>query len=528
MTTYAYDHLQQTSAPTSTRRSWCLAACLSACLSACASRSPQQAPQAPSDHTLTLTLRPWLDLTARQRLDEAWLRRLTRAVSDQLAPLHIRLTLGAPRAWSLGDEAQSASLESLKPALLSALQAISNEQTHDELADEGSVGGAKSETSQKKIQKKTQKKSLWVAINSFPPPSYPRLHQLALGARGEPLVMLRDLRAVSGVSAEEAERAMARLLARELARALGAIEGCEPDAMSLKRDALLGWQARGRTAASPQSPQAPRRGASQPNQIDRTLGARARSADSLEDEGERPLPPLTWSKTNRALIALSESSPAPFQASLNAPCERLELLSLSCEAHLASARASTHACLTTPQAWVEANESGRLSPSGWGEERRLARGLERYLKGAWREAFELCEPIASTQPSSLASLCAGVAATELKRDEQAARYLRAHLAAHPQEPTATLTLSKVLGQKGEHKAAEALLQGLLKAPLTPQERARALYNLGVARAQQGRWREALEAWRSIEEGTREHKKAQPLIQEALRFTQASPPPPQPR
>jgi len=459
----------------------------------CAS-APPVAPKSSQEVGRRLLISPALDLSLRQEGERAWLRELMRRTNLELSELNLSLELGPERPWELSDQEEALGLEQLWGSLSAQLE------------------------DWRAAEPRAQPR-LWLALTSSPPPSYPPLRELSHTRRGAPLVILRQLRGLSGVTEDEALTAMSRLLARSIAVNLGALKGCEADALSLSRDELLGWRLN--RAEPPQPSRAPSRaprlrGAQRSSSL-QARRERDRSARSLSSaEASAPtLTPITWSQLNRELSAqrLRELSGAPSVP----PCERLSALDLSCSLTLNEARLYTHACLTEAEDWVRAARGAELSPPPWEEERRLARGAAALLEERWAEALERCAPIASHSPSSFASRCAGEAAAQLKRDAEALRYLRAYLSAHPLNPPATLELSKVVGRTGDHSAAAALLSELISAPklkLSSQQRSRALYNLGIAHAQLGELSEALKAWRAIDPKDESYgERAQSLINE---------------
>lgn len=440
----------------------------------------------------TLKVYPTLDLSARQDPNREWLKRLITQTNKHLRPIKVQLSLSEERAWELSDMQKHEPLEALWGTLVRELPT-------------STAQGDPSPTL-----------PLWLGVNSFPPPSYPKLSQLAVSRRSAPLIILRRLTSLSGLSSQDGVRAMARLLAREIGASLGALKGCEQDTMSLSRDELLGWHQRSPFIESTAARAAP----PSPTLMSRTRPTRASNrarALSTEPTREAPLAPLTWSPLNQRLTRLALSERLQAQGYTEAGhCARLQALDLSCQDTLNEARLYTHGCLNSAEAWIEAHARGRL-PEAWSEERSLAEGARALKERDWERALQRCAPIASDQPSSFASRCAGEAAAALNKDEEAQRYLRAYLSTHPMSPQVILLLSTVTGRSGDHRAAEALLSELLGSieRLAPLERARALYNLGVARAQLGRLEEAIEAWERVERsGGEYYEKARALLKDS--------------
>lgn len=459
--------------------------------------------QAQVKTSYTLILYPTLDLGIRQNPDRTWLQDLVKTCNEHLVPLNVHLKLGQEIAWDLSDQSKNQSLDHLWSSLAKELQ------------------------SDKARREPQQAIPFWIAVNGFLPPSYPKLSQLVVTRRGAQLIMIRQLSQLSGLTQKEATYAMSRLLARAIGEALGGIKDCEQDTMSLSRDELLGWsllqhslQPKSMTA-SPQL-RSTNSSSSAIQRLDESYSGRERSSD---DPPKRRSIPLTWSKLNQQLTSLTlkehlQNKIPQIHTSAQNPsryCSRLSALDLSCSETLNDARLYTHGCLSSANAWVQAFQQNQL-PLSWQEERQLAQGAQALQDQQWAKALSLCGSIANHQPSSFASRCAGEAAAALAKDDDAQRYLRAYLSAHPMTPTVVLLLSKVIGRNGEHRAAESLLSDLLASKeieMTPPQRARALYNLGIAQAQLGRFDEARTIWASIEKEAGEYyKKAQKMIEES--------------
>ncbi len=416
-----------------------------------------------------------LDLGAEQGEGEEWARRVVRRASQPLAALGVQLELSRFVSIDSSDGARPLPLDALR-ARLEALRAAGGER-RGERRGEGA-------------------EELWVAVTSFPPASFPRLSDLSLARQGDPALVLRRLSGLGGL-AEAAERGEARLLTRAVAAALGALEGCERDTMTLTRDELLGWRATRGAAARGALERSPPQGGT-------SASSQARRAERGPPSSPAPrLPPLTFSERNAALVSAAD------------PCARLPLLDRSCAAQQAPARLYTHACYISAEDWAGALRRGELGVESWEEERLIARGAEAALRGDHAEALARCAPVADHSPSGFAAWCAGSAAAALGDLEAAARYLRALLAARPNHAPALLLLAKTLGRGGDHLSAAALLaSALATAALSPAQRAEALYNLGVARAKEGDWAAAAEAWRALPPESEEARRAAPLLEEA--------------
>lgn len=414
-----------------------------------------------------------LDLSAEQTEGEGWARRVLRRASRPLSALGVRLEVR-----------RFVSIESTEGARPLSLEALSDRLEALRRLSEGS--GSPVEAG-----------GLWLAVTSFPPGSFPRLSELALSRPHARTLAVRRLSGLGGL-AEGAELSEGRLLARAVASALGAVEGCEADAMSMSRDSLLGWRAPLEVSAAP--PLAP-----QGSPLSSPLAPRAPMGQGAPPQASRlpRLPPLTFSARN---VSLTRAE---------GPCERLALLDRACAAQQPSARLYAHACYRDAEAWAGALGRGELGVEAWEEERAIGRGAEARLRGDVREAFARCSPVADHSPGGFAAWCAGEAAAALGDSEAAIRYLRAYLSARPDEVRATLLLAKLLGRGGDHLSAAALLSSVVaQGGLTEPQRSEALYNLGVARAQVGDWRGADEAWAALPPGSDEASRAAPLRAEA--------------
>ncbi|MBM4291250.1 MAG: hypothetical protein FJ138_07275, partial [Deltaproteobacteria bacterium] len=279
-----------------------------------------------------------LDLGAEQEGGAAWARRVAGRASEALAPLGVRLEVARFVSLDSSDGARALPLEAVR-ARVAALRAASPRPAGE----------------------------LWLAVTSFPPASFPRLSDLALARPLDPALALRRLSGLGGLE-EGAEESEARLLARSVAAALGAAEGCERDALTLSRDELLGGRA------------APEGGARAPREGDAPLpatplgrGAPPRpGAPEAARAGAAPLAPLalaplTFSPRN---VALTRAA---------APCARLALLDRACPAQQPAARVYAHACYHTAEGWAGALRRGELDGEAWAEERALGRGAEAAL-----------------------------------------------------------------------------------------------------------------------------------------------------
>lgn len=107
------------------------------------------------------------------------------------------------------------------------------------------------------------------------------------------------------------------------------------------------------------------------------------------------------------------------------------------------------------------------------------------------QAWTRCHELASRHPDSEAARCAGLAAVATNRTEEAIRFLRAWLVAHPDDPEVVLALARAVGRGGDDGAARGLLADF--AQRHPGH-VSVWINLGVAEARLGRLAEARAAW----------------------------------
>lgn len=121
----------------------------------------------------------------------------------------------------------------------------------------------------------------------------------------------------------------------------------------------------------------------------------------------------------------------------------------------------------------------------------LAAGLAALAAGQHAEAWAACEPIARTAAPGEATRCAGLAGAALGKGDAAIRYLRAHLAARPDDEEALLVLAREVGRQGDDGAARGLLAGFVEGH---PDHVRARVNLGIALARLGDLAGARQQW----------------------------------
>lgn len=124
-------------------------------------------------------------------------------------------------------------------------------------------------------------------------------------------------------------------------------------------------------------------------------------------------------------------------------------------------------------------------------------------------AYTACAPIADRAPE-LAARCAGRAAEELGRHDDAIRYLRAWLSRHPGDEDTLLRLAREVGRDGDDAAARALLE---RAVAEHPDFIDARLNLGIARARLGDYPGARAAWQAVLDRRPDHVEARRLIEQ---------------
>ena len=108
-------------------------------------------------------------------------------------------------------------------------------------------------------------------------------------------------------------------------------------------------------------------------------------------------------------------------------------------------------------------------------------------------AFERCAPIAEQKPDG-AARCAGMAAVALNDRDSAVRYLRAHMAHHPNDETVVLALARAVGRDGDDGAARNLLAQYVEQN---PDHLKARVNLGISMARLGDYRGAKAQWTQV-------------------------------
>ncbi len=142
--------------------------------------------------------------------------------------------------------------------------------------------------------------------------------------------------------------------------------------------------------------------------------------------------------------------------------------------------------------WTEVAGAVSAEPRADGD--AVTEGRAALAAGDAATALARCGPVAEVAPASEAASCAADAALALDDTERATRYLRAHLAHHPDDEGAVLRLAKLVGRSGDDGAARGLLRRFVESH---PDHLRARVNLGVALARLGDYAGAREQWEAV-------------------------------
>lgn len=133
---------------------------------------------------------------------------------------------------------------------------------------------------------------------------------------------------------------------------------------------------------------------------------------------------------------------------------------------------------------------------------------EALLKaGNAQAAYARCAPIAERDPKQ-AARCAGMAAIALDDQEGATRFLRAHMAHHPDDETVVLALARAVGRDGDDGAARNLL---LQYVQDNPGHLKARINLGISMARLGDYPGAKAQWLEVLSRAPDHPAATKLL-----------------